>query len=150
MTSPTERVFHEEDMYSLVKEYAESRGYAQTLWALDFAGLMHKGQTRKGPEAVPYISHPLYMACQAICLDLAEDNLLAAVLLHDVCEDCGVNPDQLEVGCEVKEAVRLVTRQGSKADEAAEAAYYQAISLNRLASMVKLLDRCYNAAFLAL
>ena len=150
MTSPTERVFHEEDMYSLVKEYAESRGYAQTLWALDFAGRMHKGQTRKGPEAVPYISHPLYMACQAICMDLAEDNLLAAVLLHDVCEDCGVNPDQLEVGCEVKEAVRLVTRQGSKADEAAEAAYYQAISLNRLASMVKLLDRCHNAAFLAL
>ena len=113
MTSPTERVFHEENMYSLVKEYAEARGYAQTLWALDFAGKMHAGQTRKGPEAVPYISHPLYMACQAICLDLAEDNLLAAVLLHDVCEDCGVNPDQLEVGCEVKEAVRLVTRQGS-------------------------------------
>jgi len=150
MTAPTERVFHEEDMYGLVSAYAESRGYEQSLWALDFAQKMHAGQTRKGPEGVPYISHPLYMACQAICLDIAEDDLLAAVLLHDVCEDCGVQVENLQVNDEVRAAVRLVTRLGSKADEAAERAYYHSLSENRLASMVKLLDRCHNAAFLAL
>ncbi len=150
MIAPTERVFHEEDMYGLVRAYAESRGYVQSLWALDFAGKMHAGQTRKGPECVPYICHPLCMACQAICLDIAEDDLLSAVLLHDVCEDCGVDPGELKVSGEVQEAVRLVTRLGSKADEEAERAYYQAISANRLASMVKLLDRCHNVAFLAL
>ena len=150
MTAPTERVFHEIDMVSRIWDYAESRGLKQSLWALDFAAKMHEGQTRKGPEGVPYISHPLYMACQAISLGIADDDLLAAVLLHDVCEDCGVMPEQLQIGEAAREAVRLVTRTGSKADEAAEKAYYQAISEKRLASMVKLLDRCHNVAFLAL
>ena len=150
MTAPTERVFHEYDMMCLVREHAESQGLKQSLWALDFAAKMHAEQTRKGPEGVPYISHPLYMACQAISLGIAEDDLLAAVLLHDVCEDCGMEPVQLQVSGAVQEAVRLVTRMGSKADETAEKAYYQAISENRLASMVKLLDRCHNMAFLAL
>ena len=150
MTAPTERVFHELDMVRRVRDYAESRDLKQSLWALDFAAKMHEGQLRKGPEGVPYISHPLYMACQAISLGIGEDDLLAAVLLHDVCEDCGVIPKDLKVSAEVQEAVRLVTRTGSKADEAAEQAYYRAISENRLASMVKLLDRCHNVAFLAL
>ena len=150
MTSPTERVFHEIELMSRVWDYAESRGLKQSLWALDFAAKKHDGQTRKGPEGVPYISHPLYMACQAISLGIAEDDLLAAVLLHDVCEDCGVLPEELQVSESVRKAVCLVTRTGSKADEEAEKAYYKAISENRLASMVKLLDRCHNVAFLAL
>ena len=150
MNRPTERVFHEEELYRRVKAYAQAAGYENSLWALDFAEKMHRGQTRKGPEAVPYICHPLYMACQAISLGIGEDDLLAAVLLHDVCEDCGVSPAELEVSDAAKEAVRLVTRCGSKADEAAEKAYYESISQNPIASMVKLLDRCHNAAFLAL
>lgn len=150
MTAPTERVFHEIDMVGRVWDYAESHGLKQSLWALNFAAEKHEGQTRKGPEGVPYISHPLCMACQAISLGIAEDDLLAAILLHDVCEDCGVSPEELQVSEQVQTAVRLVTRTGSKADEAAELAYYEAISRSRLASMVKLLDRCHNVAFLAL
>lgn len=150
MTAPTERVFHEIELMSRVWDYAESRGMKQSLWALDFAAKMHDGQTRKGSESVPYIIHPLYMSCQAISLGIADDDMLAAVLLHDVCEDCGIAPEELQVGESVREAVRLVTRTGSKADEAAEKAYYAKISENRLASMVKLLDRCHNVAFLAL
>ncbi len=150
MNAPTERVFHEIELMSRVWDYAESRGLKQSLWALDFAAKMHDGQTRKGPEGVPYISHPLYMACQAISLGIADDDMLACVLLHDVCEDCGVMPEELQVSESVRQAVRLVTRLGSKDDEAAEQAYYKAISENHLASMVKLLDRCHNVAFLAL
>ncbi|MBR5489226.1 MAG: bifunctional (p)ppGpp synthetase/guanosine-3',5'-bis(diphosphate) 3'-pyrophosphohydrolase, partial [Firmicutes bacterium] len=97
MTAPTERVFHEIELMSRVWDYAESRGMKQSLWALDFAAKKHDGQTRKGPEGVPYISHPLYMACQAISLGIADDDMLAAVLLHDVCEDCGVLPEKLQV-----------------------------------------------------
>lgn len=150
MAEATERVFHEETLYCKVKDYAQAMGFTQSLWALDFAEKMHRGQTRKGPEQVPYITHPLHMACQAICLGIAADDLLTAVLLHDVCEDCGVSPEELKVSEEARQAVNLVTRRGSKADEAAEQAYYHAISENRIASMVKLLDRCHNAAFLAL
>lgn len=150
MSGVTERVFHEEELYEKVKRYAEEGGFPQSLWALNFASEMHSGQVRKGPEGVPYIIHPLYMGCQAIALGIADDDLLTAVLLHDVCEDCGVMPEELSVSEEVREAVRFVTRIGSKDDAAAECAYYQAISENRLASMVKLLDRCHNTAFLAL
>ena len=150
MNTATERVFQEAELYERVKVYAQARDMKQSLWALEFASRMHEGQFRKGPEQVPYIAHPLHMACQAIALGIADDDLISAVLLHDVCEDCGVALEELAVRDAVKEAARLVTRLGSKADEEAERAYYQAISENKLACMVKLLDRCQNAAFLAL
>lgn len=40
---------------------------------------------RKNGDA--YIIHPLSMACFAIGLGLTDDNLIAVILLHDICED---------------------------------------------------------------
>jgi len=65
--------------------------------------------------------------------------------LHDVCEDCGVTIDELPVNGPTKEAVALLT----KSEEVDKEQYYQQISKNPIATMVKLLDRCNNVSGMA-
>lgn len=131
-------------MYEYIKAYAIEKNLSQTLKALPFARESHDGQLRKGQEGKrePYINHPLEMAAHAIALGLGEDALLSAILLHDVCEDCGVEPEELPVDREVQEIVRLVTRL----DGESKAAYYGEIGENKLATIVKLIDRCHNVS----
>ncbi|MDF2628606.1 MAG: phosphohydrolase [Symbiobacteriaceae bacterium] len=73
--------------------------------AIAFAVEAHRKQTRKGTET-PYIVHPFGVAmllAQAGC----RPPLIAAGLLHDTIEDCGVTADRLaaEFGAEVAEIV---------------------------------------------
>jgi (p)ppGpp synthase/HD superfamily hydrolase len=56
--------------------------------ALVFAAALHGGQTRKGPEEIPYISHLLGVASLVIEAGGDEDMAIAA-LLHDAVEDQG-------------------------------------------------------------
>lgn len=141
----SERLFHEDRMYTYVKTIATTKGLKQTVEVLPYARELHKGQFRKGNGQIPYIYHPLLMACHALSLGLEEDDLICAVLLHDVCEDCGVNVEDLPVNDVVKEAVRLVTKDKSKDT----LDYYQDISENAIATMVKLIDRCNNVSGMA-
>ena len=145
-----DRLFSEERMYTFVKASAASRGFYQSALALSFAAEKHEGQYRKGADHVPYINHPLTMACHALAMNL-NDDVVAAILLHDVCEDCGVQPGELPVSEAVQNAVRLLSfsmREGeSKAD--AKARYFSAISENRVASIVKVIDRCNNLSTMA-
>ena len=138
----SERLFNEDRMYTYVKTIATTKGMKQTVEVLPYARELHKGQFRKGNGQIPYIYHPLLMACHALSLGLEDDNLISAVLLHDVCEDCGVHVEDLPVNDVVKEAVRLVTKDKSKDTYD----YYQEISENAIATMVKLLDRCNNVS----
>ncbi len=77
--------------------------------ALKFATEAHRGQQRKSGH--PYIEHPV-----ATALHLAEMRLdattLAAALLHDVMEDCGVSYDELsrKFGPDVAKLVDGVTK----------------------------------------
>ena len=89
-----DRLFDEQHMYTYVKTYANVREMPQTVKALAFAREQHKGQVRKGRDNVPYIYHPLLMACHALALGLDDDDIVAASLLHDVCEDCGQASDK--------------------------------------------------------
>ena len=145
-----DRLFSEEHMYTFVKASTASRGYYQSSLALSFAAEKHEGQYRKGADHVPYINHPLTMACHALAMNL-NDDVVAAILLHDVCEDCGVSPEELPVSDTVQNAVRLLSfsvKEGeSKAD--AKARYFNAISENRVASIVKVIDRCNNLSTMA-
>ena len=140
-----DRLFDEQHMYTYVKTYANVREMPQTVKALAFAREQHKGQVRKGRDNVPYIYHPLLMACHALALGLDDDDIVAASLLHDVCEDCGVSPDELPAGDTVKTAVRLLTKEPGYDEEE----YYRSISENQIATMVKLLDRCSNVSGMA-
>ena len=77
--------------------------------AYDFAASAHAGQRREGGQ--PYITHP-----RAVAETLAELRLdsatIVAALLHDVVEDCGVEPRELEArfGQEAAKLVDGVTK----------------------------------------
>jgi len=62
--------------------------------AIAFAAQMHDGAFRKGTN-IPYIVHPMEVAAIAATIT-ADDAVLAAAVLHDVIEDCGVSADELE------------------------------------------------------
>lgn len=141
----SDRLFNEERMYTYVKTSAMMKGLKQTVEVLPYARELHKGQVRKGKDQVPYIYHPLLMACHALSMGLDDDNLISAIMLHDVCEDCGVMVEDLPVNEETKIAVQLVTKDNTKNTQE----YYQAIAENGIATMVKLIDRCNNVSGMA-
>jgi len=149
--SLSDRLFNEERMYTYVKTYATIKHMNQTIQVLPYARELHKGQYRKGKDHVPYIYHPLLIACHALALGLDEDNLVSAALLHDVCEDCGVAVEDLPVNNETKTAVELLTKKKTMRNHEEErmAQYYEDIMDNRIAAMVKLLDRCNNVSGMA-
>ncbi|MBP3655115.1 MAG: bifunctional (p)ppGpp synthetase/guanosine-3',5'-bis(diphosphate) 3'-pyrophosphohydrolase [Clostridia bacterium] len=61
--------------------------------AIAFAAQAHEGMCRKGTD-IPYIVHPMEAA--AIASTITDDEcILAAAVLHDVMEDCGVCFDSL-------------------------------------------------------
>ena len=77
--------------------------------ALDFAAMAHKGQTRKY-TGEPYIVHPCAVAGLVRSVTTCNE-AVAAALLHDVVEDCGVSLGYLaeEFGVEVAAMVMDVT-----------------------------------------
>ena len=74
-----------------------------------FAAECHNGQTRASGE--PYVEHPIQSALLLANLHL-DVTTLAATLLHDVMEDCGVTYDELEkrFGGDVARLVDGVTK----------------------------------------
>ncbi len=146
-----EEWFSIEEMYEFVEKFAHIHNLEQTRAALPFMRQSHQGQMRKGTGKIPYIYHPLTMACHSIAMGLAEDELLAAILLHDVCEDCGVEPEELPVNETVREAVVYLTFQKPQGmpKEQTKKVYLEALKENRLAAVVKLLDRCNNVSAMA-
>ena len=149
----SDRLFSETRMATYVGAYCNAKHLYQTKRALAFAKKKHSGQFRKvghGDERIPYIYHPLLLTCHALALGLEDDDLLSACLLHDVCEDCSVKPEELPVSDAAKEAVRLLTKpENFEKTDKDETAYYDGIAGNRIATMVKLLDRCNNIASMA-
>lgn len=135
--------FSAEKSYTYLKGYAMGAGWSDTVEALSFARKMHKDQRRKSGD--PYIIHPLMMACHAVAIGIHEDVIVAAALLHDVVEDCGVKVKDLPVSADTKDAVRRLTHV--KGDPLGS--YYREIGESRVASIVKLLDRCDNVSTMA-
>ena len=90
------------------------------------------------------------MACHALALGLAEDELIATALLHDTCEDCHILPEELPVNATVQEAVRRLSffPEPGVAHEIARDRYFARIPGNRIAVLTKLLDRCNNLSYM--
>jgi guanosine-3',5'-bis(diphosphate) 3'-pyrophosphohydrolase len=73
--------------------YLSNQELALVEEAFAFAHAAHQGQLRRSGE--PYITHPVAVA--GILAELGMDSeTLAAGLLHDTVEDCGVDPKVLE------------------------------------------------------
>jgi guanosine-3',5'-bis(diphosphate) 3'-pyrophosphohydrolase len=123
--------------------------------AYEFAARAHQGQTRKTGE--PYLEHPLTTA-----MILAEFHLdaetLAAALLHDVPEDCGVPLDEIKAnfGSQVVKLVDGVTKLNkltSRARTRETKSKVQAENLRKMllataedlrVVLIKLADRLHN------
>lgn len=62
--------------------------------AAQFAAKAHEGQVRKYTGR-PYIEHPLRVMAKMAAHPRADEDLVAAAALHDVCDDCGVKSAEL-------------------------------------------------------
>ena len=138
-------IYNWEHMKTYVKTTARNLKLSDTLKAVDYAVEAHEGQKRKKSDT-PYIYHPLNMACHALSMGIHEDEVIAGILLHDVVEDCGKTVEELPVGDDAKEIVRLMTHEkanGADRDKVMKA-YYKALAANPKAALVKCIDRCNN------
>jgi len=142
----SDRFFDEKHMYTFLNGIAAGKNLPQFKKALSFAKDKHAGQVRDGAEKIPYIIHPLTLACHALAMGIDDDAVLAAIMLHDTVEDCGVKPDELPADEEVKELVRLLTKNPIHDDKKA---YYKAISKNPKAALIKCMDRLNNLSTMA-
>ena len=142
-------IYNHEKMYTYLKGYATGAGMKETLKALSYAREKHCGQMRKSGQ--PYIIHPLTMACNAVSMGIQEDAVIATILLHDVCEDCGVSVGELPVSDTVKHAVDLMTFRVMEGEtkEIAKNRYYNMLLQSREATLTKLIDRCHNVSSMA-
>jgi len=143
------KTFDHEKMYTYIRGYASGAKMDQALRALSFARAKHEGQKRKSGE--PYITHPLTMACNALSMGIRDDAVIATILLHDVCEDCGVAIAELPVNAEVKRSVELMTFtvMDGETKDMAKVRYYNMMLESRPATLCKLIDRCHNVSSMA-
>lgn len=138
-----------EHMFTFVKGRAQMLHLTQTLAVLGLLRQAHEKQLRNSKTGftTTYMVHPLTMACHALAMNLRDDDVLAAVLAHDMVEDGGFLPEDLPVNDRVRNTVRLVSK--NLLDKSApdwEKRYYEAIRQDPLACLVKCLDRTNNLA----
>lgn len=138
-----------ERMYTYIRGFSSGANMNEALKALTFARKQHEGQLRKSGE--PYIVHPLTMACDALSLGIRDDEVIATILLHDVCEDCDVGLQELPVNDQIRRSVELMTFQvmAGETKETAKNRYYNMILQDRAATLTKLIDRCHNVSSMA-
>jgi guanosine-3',5'-bis(diphosphate) 3'-pyrophosphohydrolase len=98
-----------EILIGLARSYEPDLDTGLLRHAFDYACQKHSMQVRRSGE--PYILHPLAVATILTELRM-NDTVLAAALLHDVIEDCGVTVDDLtaEFGAEIAQLVDGVTK----------------------------------------
>lgn len=135
---------NESTMYTYLRGRLDGPGFDQSRAALVFARKAHNGQTRKNGK--PYIVHPLSMACDAIACKGATDEIIATILLHDVCEDCNIPLSALPVNDVVKRGVKLMTIKPLQGEEKAETKrrYFNELLDSKEAIVAKAFDRYAN------
>ncbi len=145
-TFKTNKIFYNwQHMYTFVATKAKTLKLTNTLKALPYAKQAHINQHLKHAEDIPYISHPLNMACHIFAMNIEDDAIIAATLLHDVIEDCSKTIEGLPVDDEVKHLVSLLTHTKDYQDRTAMLKqYYKALATNKKAALIKLVDRCNN------
>jgi GTP diphosphokinase / guanosine-3',5'-bis(diphosphate) 3'-diphosphatase len=116
--------------------------------AASFAAEKHSNQRRKGARAEPYINHPIEVANLLVNVGKIDDaDVIAAGLLHDTVEDCGVSFEEIgeRFGHAVADYIRELTDDKSlpKA-ERKRLQVEHAPQLSHGAKQVKLADKISN------
>ena len=135
---------NESTMFTYLRGRLDGPGFEQPRAALVFARRAHAGQTRKG--GAPYIVHPLSMACDAIACKGVTDEIIATILLHDVCEDCNIPLSALPVNDVVRRGVKLMTLRPFQGEEKIETKrrYFNELLDSKEAIICKAFDRNAN------
>lgn len=138
-------IYNIEHMETFVRTSAKAYKLKNTLKAIDFAIKAHKDQKRKNSD-IPYIYHSLNLACHILAFNIIDDAIIAACLLHDVIEDCGVSKKELPVDDETKELVVLMSHEKDTPETRDEimSKYFKNLSKNPKAALIKCVDRCNN------
>lgn len=136
------------------QEYLPPEKIAVVEDAYNFAMKAHQGQVRKSGE--PYLEHPLQTTLTLAELQL-DASTLAAALLHDIPENCGISISEIKAkfGSEVAKLVDGTTKLGKLSWQADDAATRQAQAENLRKMLVaiaedlrvvfiKLADRLHN------
>ena len=133
-----------EKMFTYLRGRLDGPGFEQSRSALAFAWKAHSGQTRK--NGAPYIVHPLSMACDVIACKGSTDEIVATVLLHDVCEDCNIPLTALPVNDAVRTGVKLMTIRPYEGEDKLETKrrYFNELLDSREAVICKAFDRNAN------
>ena len=150
-----------ESLFAKTDEYLPEDTKGLVRRALEYAEEAHKGQMRLSGE--PFVAHPLQTALYLANMRL-DSTTLAAALLHDVMEDCGVTFRDLEdlFGNEVARLVDGVTKltkeelkseelsqeRASSEHDTAQAATVRKMLLSMAEDirvvLIKLADRMHN------
>lgn len=113
-----------------IREYVRKSGFAYR-----FASKAHMGQKRKYTKE-PYINHPVevYKMMSTITSD---EDVLAAALLHDTVEDCGVNLDEIRAlfGIRVANIVDDLTDKFQSKDDSRNRSARKADECKRMAAI---------------
>lgn len=132
-------------MYTYLQAYLKGAGMSESLRALSYARSKHNGQARK--DGMPYISHPLRMACYAAALGVRDDATMCIIILHDICEDCGMPFKELPFSVEVQTGVQHVTITKFDTDRSKDETkrrYYSELIYHPGACITKGLDKYDN------
>jgi (p)ppGpp synthase/HD superfamily hydrolase len=121
---------------------------ATLLRTLHFAADKHRDQRRKGPDASPYINHPIAVA-ELLAREGGVSDLttIQAALLHDTIEDTEASLDELEAnfGTQVRGVVAEVSDDKSLAKaERKRLQIEHSRHLSERAKLVKLSDKICN------
>jgi (p)ppGpp synthase/HD superfamily hydrolase len=124
-----------------VLAFARENNLTETLEAVRYAFMFHKGMLRKNGQ--PAFVHPFRVCQILIFFGIKDDATLAAALLHDVLEDVSKNAIDVLRGRFSQRVVDLVEIL-TKTQEMDVKEYCRLIGNNPFAVLIKLADRIHN------
>lgn len=136
--------YNESKMYTHLSGFCKGAGMKSSLRALGFMREKHGQQRRANGQL--FIVHPLWMANYAIALGIKEDDIVATVLLHDVCEDTLTRIEDLPFNHTIRKGVKYMTfrKYDNEEKQTAKKRYFNELLESREALMCKGLDRFMN------
>lgn len=131
---------------TVMRTFLQAKDYHVALAAMEFAMKYHNGVRLDGVS--PEFSHQMFIAMYILSISpllMHPEETIAAVFLHDVCEDFDVTYDEIErlFGKLIRVAVELLTKKKDGV-RVPDDVYYKRMAGNAIASIVKGVDRAHN------
>lgn len=140
--------YDESKMYTHLSGFCKGARLISSLKALGYMREKHGQQKRSNGQL--FIVHPLWMANYAAALGIRDDDVIATVLLHDVCEDTMTKIEALPFNETIRKGVKYMTfrKYENEEKQAAKRRYFNELLESREALMCKGLDRFMNLSIM--